>query len=166
MDLPYRLGKLPVQSLSASFAFPRCEYGQTDDWVHFLQNFDNLNSWIPNVIDAFPALRQLIVFSLGACTQDRYVIDTDEDRGRHVVKTELEFEGPWSFGYSYYVEEVPNEPTCLFNPSLSTSRATTLGIGPANGRLASSFFESMYAGLRGLHGSADGSSDNDSVDVP
>lgn len=137
-----------------------------DDWDHFLVNFDNLDSWIPNVVDAFPTLRHLIVFSLGACTQDRHVIDAEGDRGRRVVKTDFDFEGPWSFGYSYYVEEVPNEPSCLFDPSLSTARATTLGIGPADGRQASSFFESMYAGLHDILGLDDGSSDNDSLDVP
>ena len=92
------------------------------------------------------------------------MIDTEEDRGRKVVKTDLDFEGLWCFGHNYYVEEVPNDPRCLFDLSLSTSRTTMLGIGPADGSLAVSFFESIYAGL--CEGSDDGASDTESPGVP
>ena len=119
-----------------------------DDYDQFYEYFD-LDLWVDEqVIKAFPTLRQLIVFTLATCSQVRYVIDTTEDEGRKVVETDYDFEGPWSFGHDYYVEEVPNEPICLFDPSLSTSRTTILGIGPADGRLAASFFESVYSGLR------------------
>lgn len=125
------MAPLPIQSLSVSFCFPRCFEAYPDDYDQFVANFD-LQLWVLMAAETIPSLRHVITFSMAHCTQTRYVITGvgDEERG---ITTEPDYDGPWSFGSSYNVEEIPYDTTCMLRPSSSTSRATLRGIEPSIG---------------------------------
>ncbi|KAJ3488407.1 hypothetical protein NLI96_g2867 [Meripilus lineatus] len=97
-----------------------------NDWDEFVSNFD-LDSWVLVAANAIPSLRQVIMFSMARCTQNRYVIIGDGDEERSVTM-EPDLDGPWTFGFGYNVEEIPYSTTCMLRPSSSTARATLRGI--------------------------------------
>lgn len=125
------MAPLPIQSLSVNFLFPACFEHSRYDWNEFVSNFD-LDYWAFGAAKTIPTLREIIIFSMAYCAQVRYEITVNE-AGERSMTIDTSFDGPWSFGFSYHVEEIPNETTCMLRPWSSTSRATLLGIEPSIG---------------------------------